>query len=342
VSDQPLSVRADAPAVLDLPPVHLDLVWRPLTPADADRLHGLVATTEAADGARRRTSRAEVTEVLTGDWKDLARDSLGGFDHGGELRAWAMVEVRPGDVRTVRAFLRGTVHPDWRGRGVGRALLAWMEGRCRQKLAASGKDLPARLAVYAEEHQRDLRRLYAAAGFSPIRWYTWMRRDLSVPLPSTRTPDGTDLVPWTPDLDDTVRTAHNVAFADHWGSEPQTAETWTHHAAHVVPGWSFAAVDRTVEGHPVVGYVVSGRYEEDWDVLGYRFGYTELLGVLPEHRGRGLAAALLVRAMAAYREAGMDAACLTVDTDNPSGAHGWYSRLGYEPEHGEVLYSVEI
>lgn len=333
---EPIAVRADPPVVLDLPPAHLELSWRPLHAADAAGLHALMSAVEAADESPARTSLAMVEEIFTEPWRDMQRDSLGGFDGDGDLRAFAIVSVRPGDARTVRAFLQGGVHPAWRGRGIGRAVLAWLEGRGRQKLAESGKELPARLAVFVDEHARDNRRLYAAAGFSPIRWYTEMRRDLAEPLPEVAL-EGLRVEPWRPELDEAVRLAHNEAFADHWGSEPRTPEDWKH-GPHFVPGWSFVALD----GDEVVGYTLSGRYEDDFEVVGYPFGYSELLGVRRAWRGRGVAVALLAAAMAAFKEDGMAYAVLGVDTANPSGAHGLYERLGYRAVHGEVLYSVEI
>lgn len=334
---EPIAVRADPPAVLDLPPAHLELTWRPLQTTDVDALFDLIQTIEDADRTPQRETRDEIVELFEGSWKDMHRDSLGGFDETGTLRAYAVVEVKPGDERTVRAFLRGGVHPQWRGRGLGRALLSWMEGRGRQKLAESGKDVPGRLATYIEERARDQRRLYAAAGFSPVRWYTDMRRDLSLPLPEVTLSDDVRIVDWTPDLDDAVRRAHNEAFADHWGSEPHTPESWRHDP-HMVPEWSFVAL----AGDAVAGYAISGRYEPDWEPLGYTCGYTGLLGVRRAWRGRGVAAALLRATMEAYRRDGMQYACLGVDTANPTGAHGLYARLGYEATHGQVLYSVEL
>lgn len=339
---EPIAERVDAPGVLDLPPAHLELAWRPLQLRDAANLHALIQAIEEADATPERQSAQETAEMLEGSWKDIQLDTLGGFDETGALRAYGFVEVRPGDTRTMRAFLTGGVHPGWRGRGIGRAVLAWMEGRGRQKLAASGKDLPARLATFVDERARDHRRLFAAAGFSPVRWYTDMRRDLAAPLPAVDLPDGIRIVPWTAELDDAVRVAHNEAFADHWGSEPQTPETWRHEEAHFVPSWSFVALDETSDPPQVAGYALSGRYELDWPVLGYTCGYTKILGVRVPWRGRGLATGLLTRVMAAYRADGMEYACLGVDTANPSGAHGLYEKLGYEPTHGQVMYSVEL
>ncbi len=336
MTTEPIAVRADPPVALDLPPAHLELTWRALHAGDTAALHTLLTAVEEADESPARTSLPEVEEMFADEWRDMQRDSLGGFDGDGALRAYAIVAVRPGDSRTIRAFLQGGVHPSWRGRGIGRAVLAWLEGRGRQKLAESGKDVPARLAVFVDEHARDNRRLYAAAGFSPVRWYTQMRRDLADPLPDVA-PEGVSIEPWRPDLDEAVRVAHNEAFADHWGSEPRSADDWKH-GPHFVPAWSFVAV----AGGEVVGYTLSGRYEADFPVVGYSFGYSELLGVRREWRGRRVAVALLARAMAAFRADGMQYAVLGVDTANPTGAHGLYERLGYQAVHGEVLYSVEI
>ena len=340
---QPLRVRADPPEVAEIPSGHLELSWRPLTLGDAAELQALLLISETADGSLERHSFEDVVDLLSGSWKSLERDTLGGFDSSGGLRAFALVEVRPGDTRTLRCFLVGRVHPRWRGRGLGRALLTWMEGRGRQKLVESGKELPARLAVYIDERARDHRRLFAAAGFSPVRWYTDMRRDLAVPPSQVDPPQYVRIVPWTEDLDEEVRLAHNDAFSDHWGTEPATPEMWRASIGALVPEWSFIAIsDEDAAGPAVVGYLVSTRREQNWPVVGYRYGHCDLVGVRRAARGQGLAAALLETAMAAYRESGMEYACLAVDTANPSGAFGMYERLGFRPTHGTVLYSVEL
>jgi ribosomal protein S18 acetylase RimI-like enzyme len=338
----PLAERARPPATLDLPPARLGLRWRPLTEADVPELHPLLTAIEEADGAPFRTDVDEVAEKFQGAWKDVPRDTLGGVDTDGRLRAWACVEVRPGDAHTVRAFLEGGVHPQWRGRGVGRALLAWQEGRGRQKLAASGKDLPARLVLFVEDDAVATRRLAGAAGFTARRHYRCMRRDLAGPLPQVPPLEGLRIVPWSPDLDDAVRLAHNDAFRDHWGSEPATPESWTGGRSKFAPAWSSLALDDSGDRPVVAGYALSNRYEQDWAVQGFTSGYTATLGVRRAYRRRGVAPALLAASMAAFRADGMQYAELDVDSENPTGALGLYTRLGYEVVHGSAMYSVEL
>ncbi len=98
-----------------------------------------------------------------------------------------------------------------------------------------------------------------------------------------------------------------------------------------------------LRGEPlVVGYEMAGRYDEDFPVRGYTFGYAELLGVRRASRGRRVAVAALAAAMRAFAADGMQYAALDVDTENPSGAHGLYASLGYEKVTGWRMYSIEL
>ncbi|NMR19374.1 GNAT family N-acetyltransferase [Cellulomonas fimi] len=341
----PLVVRAAAPRTVPTPAPVAGLVWRPLTLADATALTALVGRVEDADEPPYRTSPDEVLEWLEGSWKDLARDTLGAVEPDGTLRAFGFAEVSPGDVSIIRAYLHGGVDPARRGQGIGRGLLHWLDARGRQLLVESGRDAPARLMTFLENDSEAERRLYAAGGFAPRRWYTTMRRDLATPSPQASLASGLRLVPWGEELDDAVRLAHNEAFADHWGSQPRTAEQWRSGRPAFAPGWSFAVLDDDAaeDGRPAVaGYLMSARFEHDWPVRGYTFGYVSQLGVRRPWRGRGVAVALLAAAMDAYRADGLEHAVLDVDTENPTGAHGLYARVGFEPTSGSVMYSIEI
>lgn len=343
----PIAERAAPPADLTVPQVE-GLTWRALTLDDAPALLRLVAAGEEHDQHPFRTSLEEIEEIFEGEWRDLPRDTLVGLDADGEPRAYASVDTRPGDTSVVRAFVQGAVHPQWRGRGVGRQVLAWSTGRARQLLANSGKELPGRIAGYVQDDDESECRLFEAAGFAANRYYSTLRRDLALPVPDVTLGEGLRVVPWSPELDEATRLAHNDAFRDHWGSEPMTPESWVHGRSMFAPEWSVLVLDdaapvgRTGGGPVVAGYLLSGRYEQDWPVAGYSSGYTETLGVRRDYRGRKIAVALLSAAMSAYQESGVQYAELDVDTENPSGAHGLYASLGYEKKDGSRMYSIEL
>ena len=78
--------------------------------------------------------------------------------------------------------------------------------------------------------------------------------------------------------------------------------------------------------------------EDDWERQGARSAYIGLVGTVREWRGRGLASALLADVLQAYRAADLELAVLDVDTVNPTGALGVYTRLGFVPTARDVAY----
>lgn len=337
-----LAQRAQPPTVLPMPPGGTGLTWRALDPDDAPRLHELFRRIEVHDDPPYRTTLEEARENFSGEWKDPLNNSLAGFDESQQVRAYGTVVVHPGDTRVVRAFLEGGVDPQWRRRGIGSALLDWQMGRARQLLAASGKDGPGRILVHVEEGMADASSMLTERGFSQIRHYTEMRRDLSEPIPQGPLANQLDLVPWSEELDDQVRLAHNDAFATHDGSEPHTPETWTDGRTYFVPSWSFLVLDRTTDRAQVAGYLYSGRYEQDWEAVGGSEGYIDILGVREPWRGQGIGTALLARALQAYATDGMQYAGLGVDVPALPADFGLFDKLGFEPFRRSTMYAVEI
>ncbi|GAA4433177.1 GNAT family N-acetyltransferase [Georgenia halophila] len=342
-----LAERVRAPEAVEAPDDQLGLRWRPLGADDADAILDLVARSTAADRPMSAPSPAQVTDALD-PARTMVMDSLGGFADGGDddeaaLQAVGVVYMPSGDTDIVRVFLTGTVAPAWRGRGIGSALLRWQVGRARQLLAADDRDLPARIATYVDEQMTERRQLLTDAGFRAKRVFQEMRRPVSAPLPEAPVSAGIRIVNWTRELDDEVRHAHNEAFADHWGSQPMSLESWRRVNREVEPRWSKVALARTSDGtEEVAGYAMTSRHQHSWVQLGFSEGYTELVGVRRAYRGHGIARALLVAVIRTLAEDGIDSAGLDVDTVNPSGAHHFYERLGYEREGARTLYTIEI
>ncbi|PUB23424.1 ribosomal protein S18 acetylase RimI-like enzyme [Promicromonospora sp. AC04] len=366
----PIAERAAAPATLTIPTAG-GLTWRAATREDVPAWLVLRNHIARVDAEPYVETFEEIDELFDGAWRDMAADSLLGFStepaEDGALVAWAQVECPPGDVTEVRAFTWGGVRPDHRDRGIGRELLAWEIGRARQKLAASGKDVPARIAVYAEDASPASRhRLYERAGFQVRRYYSDLARRVSgpdaEPVPSVELTGSLRLAPWSEDLDEATRLAHNDAFRDHWNSQPRTREQYAERTGFA-PQWSYVVVDDAPDvaallaspetdaetaaalraGEPlVVGYAMADLYPEDFAVRGYSFGYTDILGSRRAYRGRKAALAALTANMRAFAADGMEYAVLDVDTANPSGAHGLYASLGYVKTSGSRMLSIEL
>ena len=340
-----------------VPSADLGLTWRPISLDDIDVWHRLIGAIEAHDDPTERLDHGDLVDELTaGSYKDPERDSLIGLDGAGVARAFGHQTPLPGATLR-RIFLWGGVHPEWRRRGIGGELLRWQTERARATLdeqEAVDPDLAGvawRIAVNFEERLPDRAAPCAAAGYTPIRWFHDMSRPLdssAPPVPEVAVPAGLQLAPWTDDLDDTVRLAHNEAFAEHWGSQPRDVEAWamwtTGHRSFR-RDWSRVILDPTRPDEagraPVAGYLVAHAYPQDWEALGHSQGRVDLIGVRPAWRGRGLAPALLAEALRIFATAGMDAAGLDVDTGNETGALRLYEGMGFAAYRTSVTWSIE-
>ncbi len=328
-----------AAPLLELPDGH-DLRWQWLTLADNDALVSLLARIEDHDDPPYRTTAEESAETFVPVSADVGTAKVIGMDADGVPRAYAIVRVRP-TAGTNRALCDGGVDPAWRRRGIGTTLLHWQLRAARAILDRGGHG-SALSVVHVEDNMVDAQDMLRLAGFVPTRWYTEMRRDLSLELPDIRPRGKVTVEPWDPALDDAVRRAHNDAFKDQWGAELHTPETWSQGRTYFAPEWSFVALDRTSDRARVAGYLLSGRYEGDWAAQGWTEGYTEILGVREEWRGMRVATALLVAAMRAYAADGMEYAGLGVDSPEPGGDFGLFTQLGYEPTRGSLMFTRAV
>jgi mycothiol synthase len=304
--------------------------WRPLTLDDVAAYTRLLEEARIADGGEE----VQTEEVTRHDLEDPnappATNSLVLELPDASLAGSIVLTERLHAAAARRIFLWGVTHPTLRGRGIGEALLRWGVDRAGEILAAQPDDLPALVEAFKEVRLVDAVALHEAHGFRPARWYFDMRRDLREPLPAMPDLGGLEVRSYETSRAEAVRLAHNEAFADHWGSEPQTAEIWARDFVgdpYFRGDLSFVILD----GDEIAGYTVNYVAEADWEATGVREGWVGQLGVRRAWRRRGLATALLVRSMDAFRASGLDAATLGVDAENPTGALGIYERVGFRP-----------
>ena len=67
-------------------------------------------------------------------------------------------------------------------------------------------------------------------------------------------------------------------------------------------------------------------------------GWVRILGVLPEHRRRGLGQALLRHTFAEFGSRGFRVVGLGVDAENPTGAVSVYERAGMHVERTNLIF----
>lgn len=310
------------------------LAWRPADLDDAEALARLHAACYEVDGGYLMVADEFRSELRSTD-DDPERDSLVGVADSGEIVVFGLVHVPGGERTERRAFPFGHVHPSWRGCGVGTALLTWQEARAQERFADHRDGLPTVIRVSAYDTQADRIRLFERFGYSPARFFVEMVRSLADPLPEAGLAGDLEIRPWSDEVDEPARLAHNEAFADHWGSQPVTRHAWDlWHDQFFLRDASFVAADRG----RVVGYASASMYPHDFESRGRTEGWVEGLAVVRSHRRRGVASALLRAVMEAFRQRRLEYAAIGVDAENPTGAFGLYTRLGFVEEKRSITF----
>lgn len=335
----PLSARVAAPAGLELPTGPSGVSWRRATFDDVDAIVELYAAIAAADHPEWTETREEIDDELRHSWIDLAADSVIA-EADGQIVASGL-QIAPPDPETiVRSIAFGGVRPSHRGRGIGRTLMEWHRARGRQHLAASDLDLPGWVMFYVEERNTSQLRLAERLGLPLVRYFTKMKRDLSVDIPDLPLADGLRLA--VPTAADSLRIlkAKNDAFRDHWGSQPSTEEGWTSMMEQPTSRFDLSVI--ALDGDEVAGFVLTQVYPDDFASQGYVGGYIPLVGVTRAWRRKGVAPALLAAAFRRYREEGHEKVALDVDSENPSGALSLYTGMGFVPETRSVAFVEEF
>lgn len=336
-----LAQRLSPPASVAYPGVHLGLRWRPIIASDAPAVYDLIRFVEAADDTHQRISADHVADMIEEkkgrDWVE----TIVGIDADHQICAVGTVRILRSIEESANAVVNAYILPHWRGRGLGRALLYWQDGRARQMLVdafGADADIPASISNVVDAHMTDRRRLYIAAGFYATRIFQVMYRDLE----GSETPmvprGGYTIIPWgqVDPLD--VKDLHMRVFRDHFLPDFR-AFWWDEALGELDPRWSFAALGPDGD---VIGYALTARPAERWASTGRTEAYVVLLGVDAPHRGHSVSSALLSAAIAAASASGISRIGLDVDTRSESNAHSIYEHLGFVDERAEVYYTIEL
>lgn len=342
--DAPLSARVRAPISLAVPR-HPDVaVWRAATDADIDGIWQLRQDMGRVDHPNYLTARGAIAADFGYSHFAAEHDSLIGIDAHGRIVAVGMVMFPPRQVTLVRSLPIGGVHPELRGRGIGRQLLAWQLGRARQQLVSSDKNLPGWILAYADERSPQAARMLSRGGMNLSRYFLSLERMLAEPVVSVEPSPGIRLAPFTAEDSEAVHVARDDAFMDHWASQPMSEENWN---AFVTGRWfrpdlSFVAFGTDASGvEHVVGFVLSTGNEDVWRSQGFTGGYVDLVGVTRAWRGRHIAQSLLAAHLEAGRALGYDRSTLAVDSASPTGALGLYEGMGYAPTHRKFAFTLQ-
>lgn len=307
--------------------------WDHLHTADVAAWAELTTTLATVDGTEEHYSAEDLAEELVETGFDAAADSLAVWD-GDRLVGYGQLRVSmlPDGEGRVRCVLGGGVHPDHRGRGLGRELMDRLERRAVELAAGRHPDHPSYWRVSGGVRDTDpVRAMLEHRGYAVARWFNEMTRPLPGEPLDVPPPDGVRLVRADQVDADDVRRAHNLAFRDHWGSAPQTREAWLHSWGSRTARHALSTVALGGDGS-VLGYVLCSQWVD-------RELYVGLVGTVPAARGRGVARAALAGTIRLGTAAGEhDVVELGVDSASPTGATRLYDALGFTTSRVSAAY----
>jgi mycothiol synthase len=272
---------------------------------DAEAVAALMNACDPEDVTGERVTADDVRS----SWGELGQDGSATFVLAADGTPAGYFEVFG---RPERVLLDGYVHPDFQGRGLGRAIVRLGEERAR---AIGSPVNSGTLAVDAAA-----RELFESEGWQLARAFFRMTIGLQGDERPPEPPSGLALRTYEPVDAERFHAALEDAFSDHWDFHPQPLEEFRRKAIEAEdfdPSLWWLVLD----GEEVAAAMccTPKRFEMGW---------INALGVRRDRRRRGLGELLLRTAFAEFARRGETRVGLGVDAENETGATRLYERVG--------------
>lgn len=250
--------------------------------------------------------------------------------------SWAKEEDGP---YLYRSF--GNIRPDFRRKGLGKALLAYNQDRLREIAEENDHplDTPHFFESWSGNTMPNTNTLLEKDGYRAERYFFEMIRPIEKSIPEVTMPEGLEVRPVKKEDLRAIWEATDEAFRDHWGYVAGTEEDYQRflNSPDNKPElWKVAW-----DGDEVAGMVLNNVFEEENKKFNRKRGWTDPICVRRPWRRRGLASSLIAQSINMFREMSFTDTALGVDTDNPSGALNLYKRMGYENIKTWISYRKE-
>ena len=302
------------------------MVWRTIDPKDEAALVELDAACKSVDGvepvSHMPADALKAAAIHSDNSLCVAvRDQLAAV-------GWVLVSEPAEGVQRIR--LGGQVHPEFRRRGIGEALLSWAELRVLQ-VAQPGSTL--QLVITNEALTEGANVLYLENGYENVLTEQMLVRSLDeVALPDPL-PENLTVNAWEAASAPLFFQAYAEGFSDRLGDIVPVQAEWIASYAeedeHFRPDLSRVVL----EGEKPVGFVTC-------EVDG-KIGWISQIAVVQEHRRKGLAHALLLDALQRFQQEGCEEAALHVNANNARAASVFVD-TGFVPRLIRAKFMKEI
>ena len=272
---------------------------------------------------------------------DLSRDTIAIFIQPGQIAGYT--EFWDWGEPHVRLIGWSVVHPDYKGRGLGRYLLDWLVERAQRNAVKAPEGTRVVLQHYVLSTNQDAARLFIDNGFEHVRSNYTMRIEFesrpSRPYYRMASPFA---------LSTERKNCARLCLLRTWpsrtiGGMPTTRPFEDYYQRtkqriandpHYDPALWFIALD----GEEIAGVSLCSQHmDEDPDLA-----WVGTLGVLRDWRKRGIGLAILQHSFCEFYRRGKKRAGLGVDASSLTGAVRLYERAGMYVQRRYDCYELEL
>jgi ribosomal protein S18 acetylase RimI-like enzyme len=277
------------------------LTSRAATRDDVPAITGLIAACELANDGSAEIDPSDVAQAFERAGPGYAGPIV--VLDGVRIVAWAVVHGERVEI---------DVHPAWRGRGIGTALLRWAEGR----VTVAGL---SRIRQTVTDNDRAAIELLGTLGYERAHTSWLLELPLADDPPTVPIPEGITIRPYQAEDEVATHRLIDDAFSEWPDREPLALDAW---AALITAHGAFSPeLSRLAfEADELVGVALAFDYDTAAE------GWVQQLATKATHRHRGIARALLASVFAAFHARGRRLVGLS--TDSRTGALTLYERLG--------------
>jgi mycothiol synthase len=303
-------------------------VIRNYRPEDLDSLARLVNRALDTEEGLHSVSARDVIEGL-GRPHHSPEDNLFVAEKAGTIAGY--VNVTP-ELDIGRVVLSCLIHPEHRGRGVATKLIGRAISRARELKAK-------RVHINVPEESVSTRKLFTKIGFRFIRYFLELRLDLS----EVHVKNMNRIAPRCRHLrrgeEDKLVHIQNQSFADTWGFNPNTLEEIVYRTG--LANYSPEDVILAFDGDNVIGYCWTKIYVGEARLTKDGQGRIYMLGVDPDHRGKGVGKEVLLAGLLYLKSKGLGIVELTVDSKNEA-ACALYRSAGFQVRTRSLWYEKAL
>lgn len=306
---------------------------------DYTYLAEILSASEKADNSPRTVSAEWMKERLTTSPRfDISRDLVIAVANGqeagyGRITWW--------DEPSRRTYgLTGFLRPEWRHKGIGGAILTWLEERAQAITDEHPTKAASYIQVNATQHQTGLHALAREAGYGVKESWVLMVRPSLEEIPEAHLPEGLELRPVKEEQFGAIWHAVEEAYVPDGGPEPSGVipEDFRNDANFQPELWQVAW---DVSSGKVAGSVMTYINHAENKQLGIQRGYTEGISTVPAWQHRGVARALINRSLMAQRQSGCKESALVCNGEKPY-QYQLYASCGFEEVKRDTVYEKLI